>query len=272
MSATLPPEPSVSRPGDRWREALRATAVPQAIVDAAPDPAPTLEPERFRWRPDEDAQQPVRPSRRRALEALPVGGSVLDVGVGGGASSLGLVPKAGLIIGVDSLDGMLESFLASAQAAGVEARAVLGRWPDVADQVEPADVAVCHHAMYRVEEVEEFVSALTARARHRVVVELSARSPLAGLEPLWRSLHGIERPDWLVADELESVLMAMGVAVEREDIVLPPRVHDVTPQLVAFARRRLYVGPEHDVEIERFLRSREPQEQQVVALWWPGEA
>jgi SAM-dependent methyltransferase len=272
MSATMPPEPSVSRPGDRWRDALFARTVPQSILDRSPEPAPTLEPERFRSRPEEDAKQSVRPSRRRALDALPVGGSVLDVGVGGGASSLGLVPKAGLIVGMDELEGMLESFLGSAEAAGVAARAVLGRWPDVADEVKPADVVVCHHAMYRVEEIEDFVSALTARARHRVVVELSVRSPLAGLEPLWRSIHGIERPDWLVADELESVLVAMGIAVEREDFVVPPRVQEVTPQLVAFARRRLYVGPEHDPGIERFLRSRDAQDQHVVALWWPGGA
>ena len=270
-STPLPPF-SGERPGDGWREGLRATAIPQSVVDAAPEPAPVLEAERFRWRPDEDALQPVRPSRRRALEALPVGGTALDVGVGGGASSLGLVPAAGLIVGVDELDAMLESFLGSAEAAGVAARAVLGRWPEVADQVEPADIAVCHHALYRVEEVEKFIVALTAHARRRVVIELSARSPLAGLEPLWRSIHGVERPDWRVADELQAVLVAMGLAVDREDMTLPGRAAEVTPQLVAFARRRLYVGPEHDPEIEDFLRNRPVQDQHVVALWWPGEA
>jgi SAM-dependent methyltransferase len=272
MTASAPTQGPVPQPGDRWREALRATAVPPSVLDGAPDPAPALEPQRFRWRPEEDAKQPVRPSRRRALEALPAGGSVLDVGVGGGASSLGLVPKAGLIVGVDESDGMLQSFLASAEAAGVAARAVLGRWPDAVDQVEPADVVVCHHAMYRVEEVEDFVTALTARAFRRVVVELSARSPLSWLDPLWRSIHGIERPDWPVADELQAVLLAMGIPVEREDIVLPGRVQDVTPEAVAFARRRLYVGPEHDPEIERFLRDRAPQDHRVAALWWPGQA
>lgn len=260
------------RPGDRWREALRHFEVPQSLVDAAPEPDCALVPERFRWKPEEDAKQPVRPSRRRALEALPEGGSVLDVGVGGGASSLGLAPRVGLIVGVDPLEGMLESFVASAKEAGVAARPVLGTWPEVAVEVEPADVAVCHHAMYRVDQFEDFVTALTDRARHRVVVELSARSPLAGFDPLWKSLHGIERPDWPVADEAERVLIAMGLAVEREDIVLPPRTPEVTPELVAFVRGRLYVGSDRDAEIKEFLLTREPQEQRVVALWWPGAA
>jgi hypothetical protein len=113
---------------------------------------------------------------------------------------------------------------------------------------------------------------MTVRARNRVVVELSARSPLAAFDPLWKTIHGIERPEWSVADEAQAVLVAMGLALEREDVLLPPRVQDVTPQLVAFTRRRLYVGPERDDEIERFLRAREPQEHRVVALWWPGAA
>jgi SAM-dependent methyltransferase len=261
-----------TRPGDRWRQALLATAVPQAIIDAGPEAEVSLEPQRFRWKPEEDAKQPVRPSRRRALEALPEGGSVLDVGVGGGASSLGLVPHVGVIVGVDPMEGMLESFQASAAAAGVAPLAVLGRWPDVADQVEPADVAVCHHAMYRTADIEDFVAALTGRARNRVVVELSARSPLSGLDELWKTIHGIDRPDWLVADEAQAVIAAMGLAVEREDILLPPRPQEVTPEMVAFARRRLYVGPEHDPKVEMFLRTREPQDHRVAALWWPGAA
>jgi precorrin-6B methylase 2 len=263
--------PSTPRPADRWRELLQRSAVPQEIIDASPEPEATLEPERFRWRPEEDATQPVRPSRRRALEALPDGGTVLDVGVGGGASSLGLVPRPGLIVGVDPLEGMLESFRASAAEAGVAAKAVLGTWPEVADQVEPADVAVCHHAIYRVAELEGFLTALTERTRHRVVVEVSARSPLSQVDTLWKLLHGIDRPEWQVADEVEVVLKAMGTAVEREDMVLAPRAPEITPELVAFFRRRLYVGPDRDPDIERFLRDREPQEHRVIALWWPGQ-
>jgi hypothetical protein len=126
--------------------------------------------------------------------------------------------------------------------------------------------------MYRVPAIEAFVGAMTAKARRRVVVELSAEPPLAGLNPLWKSLHGIERPDWAVADAAQEVLLSLGLAVEREDIVLPARTQEVTPALVAFARDRLYVGPERDAEIEAFLRNREPKDQRVVALWWPGAA
>jgi len=259
------------RPADRWRQAVQAWLVPKAILDEAPEPV-ALEPDRFRWRPEEDASQPVRPSRRRALEALPSRGSVLDIGVGGGASSLGLVPQAALITGVDPLPGMLESFAASARAAGVEARAVCGRWPDAAARVEPADVVVCHHAIYGEPEIEPFLAALTASARHRVVIEIGAHPPLIGLNPLFRAFHGIERRDHPVADEAEAVLASMGVAVERKDIVLAAGAPEVSPERTAFVRRRLCLGPEHDAEITEFLRELAPTEQQVAALWWPGGA
>lgn len=272
MSIDPPADGGAPWPGDRWRQLLAQSAIPKEIVERSPEPGATLEPERFRWKPEEDAKQPVRPSRRRALEALPETGTVLDVGVGGGASSLGLVPKPGLIIGVDPIPGMLDSFTVSATAVGVAIRTVLGTWPAVAAEVEAADVAVCHHAIYRVEEIEAFLEALTTHARHRVVIEVSAHSPLSGLDPLWKSFHGIERPDPLVADELQAVLEAMGVPVQREDVVLPPRIQEVNQALVAFARRRLHVGPERDAEIEEYLRTRDVPEQQVVALYWPGTA
>jgi SAM-dependent methyltransferase len=263
---------AASRPGDRWRQYLRRSTIPQPVLDRSPEPGATLEPGMFRWRPDLEADQPERPSRRRALEALPEGGSVLDVGVGGGASSLGLASHAGLIVGVDVLPDMLDQFEASGREAGVATRAVCGAWPEVADQVEAVDVAVSHHAVYVVADIERFLAALTAKARRRVVIEVSTHPPLIRFNPMFRAFHGFERLDWPVADEAHAVARAMGLDVEREDLVLPPRTREVTPEFVAFARHRLHVGPERNAEIEEFLRNLEPEEQTVVALWWSGAA
>ncbi len=197
---------------------------------------------------------------------------MLDVGVGGGASSFGLASKASTITGVDRLEGMLELFAATARAAGVRVQTVRGSWPEVADEVEPADVAVCHHAIYEVCDIEDFINALTARARRRVVLEVCSTPPDSGVDPLWKSLHGIERPPRSVGDEAEAVLISMGLAVEREDIVLPPRKRDVSPELVALVRRRMYVAADRDGEIAEFLHARAPEQLTVVALWWPGAA
>jgi len=263
-------EPTPPSAAGRWRRGVEGWALPDRLQEEAPQPFVALDPERFRWRPDDDALQTVRPSRRRALEALPQGGSVLDVGVGGGASSLGLAPKALHITGVDPLAGMLEAFASSAREAGVTARAVLGSWPEAAEEAGPADVVVCHHAIYRVAEIELFLAALTAAARCRVVLEVSAHPPMVDLNPLLRAFHGIERTDRLVADDAEAVLAAMGVAVEREDLFLSPGERDLSPERVAFVRGRVCVGPERDAEILQFLTDRDVEDHQVVALWWPG--
>lgn len=272
MTGAGAPGRAVGRAAGVWREAARSWPMPQSIVDSAPEPRATLEPEMFRWRPEVDAAQPMRPSRVRALEALPAGGSVLDVGVGAGASSFGLASRAGLITGVDRLPDMLLAFEETALELGIPVRAVLGAWPETAEVVDPADVAVCHHALYAVEDLEGFVAALTARARRRVVVELSVHPPLTALNPLLEELHGFSRSDWPVADVAQAVVAEMGLAVEREDIVLPPRRREITPEWVAFLRRRLYVGPDRDAQIEAFLGSYEPQHETIAALWWPGGA
>lgn len=260
------------RAGDHWREVLRNAAPPQSLVDAAPPRPRFLEPDRFRWDPAADAAQPVLPSRLRALEALPEGGTVLDVGVGGGKASLGLAARAGLIIGVDVSEDMLASFEASAAAAGVAARSVLGSWPAVGADVEPVDVVVSNNALYGVEEIEGFLDALTDHARHRVVLEVSPEPPPPGIGPLWKAIHGQERPTRRVADDLHRVLLNMGVAAEREEAVVAARARDLSPEGVAFMRRRLMVGEDRDPEIAELMRTLPPSDHVRVAIWWPGAA
>ena len=47
------------------------------------------------------------PSHERAREAVPEGGSVLDVGCGGGVAAFALTPPATSVIGVDHQSEML---------------------------------------------------------------------------------------------------------------------------------------------------------------------
>src|SRR5437867_4397134 len=141
------------------------------------------------------------PSTRRALEALPDGGSVIDVGVGGGAASLPLCPPGRRVTGVDQNPRMLERFAALAEQQGVGHAEVEGLWPDVAPQVGPVDVVVCHHVLYNVADLVPFAAALTAHARHRVVVEITGDHPQARLNPLWLRFHGNVRPTRPTADD-----------------------------------------------------------------------
>ena len=210
------------------------------------------------------------PSRRRALEALGDGGSVLDVGVGAGAASLPLAPPAVLLVGVDESPDMLATFAEACDQQGVAHREVQGGWPQVAARVEPADVVVCHHVFNNVPELVPFVEALTERARRRVVTEHTSEHPMIALNELWRALHGIERPAAPTAADALEVLTDMGLRVHQEEVERPSLWAGLERQeLVAFARRRLCLGPDRDAEIDRLLPRREEEPpRRLVTLWW----
>jgi hypothetical protein len=269
--ATAAPGPAAAR----WRDALAGWAVPEDILAAAPEPPWGFSPALFASRAEHAlAERPDTPSRHRALEALPDGGTVLDVGVGGGAGCLPLVPPAGVLVGVDESAGMLAAFAAAAERLGVAHREVEGSWPASAAEAGVADVVVCHHVFYNVADLAPFAAALTAAARRRVVVELSDAHPTSNLNPLWRALHGIERPTSPTAEDAVAVLEEMGVRVRHEAFVRPwlPFGAD-RADVVAMVRRRLCVGPDRDAEIDALLGAEdEGPVRRTVAIWWDGTA
>lgn len=258
----------------RWREDLGSWAIPPEILDAAPESPWGCPPGLFARAAEhalaEGADTPT-PSRLRALEALPEGGSVLDVGAGGGAASLPLCPPAAVVTAVDQSRQMLGRFADLAERQGIEHRQVEGLWPDVAGEVEAADVVVCNHVFYNVGDLVPFVTALTDHARSRVVVEITALHPQAVLNPLWQHFHGLARPTRPTADDALAVLHELGLEVGVEHYVGPMRWQsDQHDDVVPFMRKRLCLPAERDPEVAALLPPPEPRPH--VALWWEGAA
>lgn len=256
----------------RWADSLAEWAIPPEILEGAPE-APWGCPTGLFARAAEEAVAPeaVRsPTAGRALEALPDGGSILDVGAGGGAASLPLAPPAGSITAVDQSAGMLEAFAALADRRAVAHAEVLGLWPDVAGKVEPAAVVICAHVFYNVADLEPFVAALTAAARRRVVVELTEAHPQAHLNPLWRRFHDLDRPTGPTADDAHAVLTELGLDAGIERWEAPGRWESAPrEELVTFARRRLCLPPERDADVADALDEFfTPGPRQLVTLWW----
>ncbi len=270
---------------DRWRDRLAEWAIPEEILANAPESPWGFETECFRRRGEAPPVPELTPTTRRALEALPQDGTVIDIGVGGGATSLPLAVRAGFIVGVDQQPDMLEGFLANAAAAGVEARAVNGAWPEAAAEIEPADVVVAGHVFYNIPALEPFARAMDAHARFRVVVELTEQHPLDWMRDLWLRFHELQRPDGPTADDAVAVLGDLGFTTGREERSIAGDFggggFERREDAIHSIRKRLCLPAERDSEIVDALgaRLREihglwdvgPEERTVVTLWWDAK-
>jgi SAM-dependent methyltransferase len=190
-----------------WAERQKGRGIPPEILAKAPTDPFHHDVDYFVAPPE----PPDTPSRRAALDLLADGGTVLDVGCGGGAASLALVGWVTHVTGVDQQQDMLDSFSAGAEARDVPYRTVLGRWPDVAPEAGSADVVVSHHVLHNVVDLPPFVQALTAAARRGVVVEMMTQHPIAWLDPLWERFHGLVRPPSATTDDAVGVLRELGI-------------------------------------------------------------
>jgi SAM-dependent methyltransferase len=257
---------------ERWREQLERWAIPPEILAAAPESPWGFPTELFRARGARGGdREGTTPTTARALERLPEAGRVLDVGCGGGATSLPLADRAGTLVGVDAQEDMLEGFLANAREAGVSAVAVLGRWPEVADRVDPVDVAVAGHVLYNVADLEPFVRRLAALVDHRVVFELTDRHPLAWMNDLWLHFHGLERPTGPSSHDAVDVLGEIGIGATLERWEAPPTVGGFVERAdaLALARRRLCLPSSRDEELASALG---PRLAERGGLWSVGSA
>jgi SAM-dependent methyltransferase len=260
----------------RWSDALASWAIPAEIVAAAPETPHGFPVATFVHGARAARTTPLTPTHVRARDALPFGGTLLDVGAGAGASSLPITKGAGRLIAVDSSQDMLDALRALAPAA-LDVRTVCGRWPDVEAEVAMADVVVCGHVAYNVVDLGAFVAALTDHASARVVMELTVVHPQSRLSPLWRHFWNIDRPSTPTADDaVEVITEAVGargdvrVEVQRwirsDPGVCPGRTDEET---VALARRRLCLPASADAEIAVLLGPNPrlaPSE--VVTVWW----
>jgi 2-polyprenyl-3-methyl-5-hydroxy-6-metoxy-1,4-benzoquinol methylase len=257
----------------RWADRLGRWAIPDEILEKAPISPWQHEVAMFAVDDTLDRHAPAAEIARAVLPAH--GGSVLDVGCGGGRAAMSLVPPAESVIGVDQSPSMLAEFARAADAAGARATTVEGRWPDVASATPAADVVVCHHVAYNVPDIEPFLLALTSHARLAVVLVLPPRHPLSAWNDAWRHFWDLERPSEPTADDLGEVLDGLGLDAERWDVPRPAlaRATADPTSLVRSARRRLCLAADRDDEIADYLEAHEPDWSDTnVVFRWPGSS
>jgi SAM-dependent methyltransferase len=266
---------------ERWRSDLESWAIPGEILAGTPESPWVLPRELVTRRAERRTETCTGPSCQRAWDALAEQGSVLDVGAGTGAACLPLLARASTTMAVDVDEGLLRVLVENADRLGRTVIPVCGRWPEVAGEVEPADVVTCHHVLYNVADLGPFIAALTSHARRLVVVELTSRHPLTGLNALWQRFHGVARPEVPTAHDAFRVLEELGLAPACE---VWSRVgeadHGSFDDMVEVARRRLCLGPGRAGEVASVLRELGAEGDNavdlratgsdLVTIWWSG--
>jgi SAM-dependent methyltransferase len=255
----------VTSAADRWRQSLDAWALPDDILASAQE-SPWIHPPVLFQIPDVIKSSP---SHDRAREAVPVGGTVLDVGCGGGIAAFALTPPAAHVIGVDHQAEMLTMFQANAAKHGVACQTVEGFWPAVADATPGADVVTAHHVVYNVGDIAPFLRALDDHARVRVVLEMPDHHPLASMSEAWRHFWQLERPEGPTPSDLVDVLEEFGVHAHREQWSGAMRVEQNLDQAAHFTRIRLCLSASREGEVREFLATQpESPARELSTIWW----
>ena len=251
----------------QWQADLASWAIPPEILEHAETP-PWAHPVAL-FTVGEAIPDSI--SHQRAREAVPLTGSVLDVGAGGGRAAFALTPPAGTVIAVDHQQEMLAEFADAAVRRGVVHHEFLGDWPAVADDVPECDVVVCHHVAYNVADIVPFLQALNDHARHRVVLEVPMHHPMSDLHDLWLEFWGIERPTRPSATDLHEVCVAMGFDASIDvwtDAEFGHRTKMTKEQEASFVRIRLCLPQGREPEVSAALAARAPKPRELATIWW----
>jgi len=250
---------------EQWRIDLASWAIPEAILNQAVE-KPWIHPPALFEIPEviKDSL-----SHQRSREAMPVGGSVLDIGCGGGIASYAITPPAAHVIGVDEQQAMLDLYTANATKYSVSSETVLGQWPAVADATPVADVVTVFHVAYNVGEIVPFLAALNSHARKRVVIEVPILHPMSNMNEGWKHFWDLTRPTVPVAADLVTVLAEMGIKVNIEffesEILLDKKVDGAN----GFIRRRLCLPEERQGEVDAFIQANPmPERRKLAVIWW----
>lgn len=251
-----------------WRADLASWAIPEEILAQAPE-EPWIHPVSMFTVDDEI---PDSHSHGIARAAVPEGGSVLDVGSGGGRASMALVPPASMLVAVDHQQGMLDAFTDAALRRGVRSQVHLGDWPAVADDVPECDVVVCHHVAYNVADLGPFLVALDRHARHRVVLEVPEHHPLSNMNPLWKQFWDLDRPTRPTAEDVATIARALGFDAHLDlwqDETWGRRVTLPDDERVRFARIRLCLTEDRDADVAAALIAQsDARPRDVATIWW----
>jgi SAM-dependent methyltransferase len=212
-----PPRERVPADGDRWAQRAGRLA---AYSERLPDDDPLL--------------------ARLRVEVRP-GDAVIDVGAGMGRYALPLARLARRVVAVEPSPALRERLVARLEAEGAHnVEIVPTDWEAAA--VEPAEVVLCSHVVYAVDEIVPFVRKLQAMTRRTCLIAVRVGQQ-PGAAELWAALYGAPRAPQPAFLDLYNVLASIGIVGE---VRIAPsggfRYADLD-EAAAEARERLHLPP-----------------------------
>ncbi len=174
---------------------------------------------------------------------LTPGETLLDVGAGGGRLALPLALTCQSVTAVEPSPSMCDVLRETALEYNIENVAIVeSDWLNAS--VEPADVALCSHVVYVVEDIEPFVRKMNGHARRLVLAVVFQHSPISQIYGLWEQVHGERRHALPALPQFLPVLEELGIQPEVTEVEQPPpggfdSLEDARESIA----RRLFVAP-----------------------------
>ncbi|MBI4311162.1 MAG: class I SAM-dependent methyltransferase [Chloroflexi bacterium] len=195
-----------------------------------------------------DPRRADDPSLARLLAMVQPSDTVIDVGGGGGRYALPLALKCRRVTVVEPSPGMVQVLQNETQQHGIGNISVVNAsWEDA--QVEPADVVLCAHVLYGIEDVEPFVRKLHRSAQRLVAVHMFMEAPQTHLAPLWRVVRGERRINLPAMPDFMNVAWEMGIYPNLEILDLGgPRTLSDKEEWRTELCSRLYIEPGSTLE------------------------
>lgn len=198
-------------------------------------------------------------------DRLSPGETLIDVGAGGGRLALPLALTCSAVTAVEPSPSMCAVLRETASDYGIENLSIVeSGWLDA--EVEPADVTLCSHVVYVVEDIGPFVRKLDANASRLVMAIVFQASPLSQAYAIWEQVHGETRHALPALPQFLPVLDELGIHPQVTELDRQgPRTFASREEAREGVARWLFVNPETDAmaRLDRVLEDTLVQEDDV---------
>ena len=205
----------------------------------------------FRGNPNRTGDASIEEVRSRARP----GETLLDVGAGGGRFALPLALTCRTVTAVEPSPSMCSALRQALLEYNIgNVSIVEAGWLEAC--VEPADIVLCSHVVYGIEDIEPFVRKMDNCAGRLVVTVLFQSPPQSQMYGLWEQVHGEKRHGLPALPEFLPVLRQLGIRPQVTELdELPPRGFANFAEARQTIARRLLVTPQTEAmsRMERAL-------------------